>query len=174
VSAFLEGLRRIALWPLAVRPRRLRCDVIVVLGAALAPDGRLGPAVAERVAAGVRAYRAGTAPLMLMTGAIEATAMRRVAIACGVPSEAILVEEMAATTRQNAVASARLMRAHGLRRALIVTQRFHLRRSVAAFRRAGVEVEPLLLPIGRGNSLPQIAREYVALAAYTARGWLRF
>ena len=147
------------------------CDVIVVLGAALSPDGGLGPALAERVEAGAAAFHRGLAPKMIVTGALEATAMRTRAVELGVPFEAILLEHTALTTRQNALFSSALMRAHGFRRALIVTQPYHMRRAVAAFRKVGVEAEPLRFPSAR-NSLRQVAREYVALAIYGLRGWL--
>lgn len=97
--------------------------------------------------------------------------MRARAVALGVPNAAILLEPTARTTRENALASSALMRAHGLCRALIVTQPFHVRRSVAAFRRVGVEADPL--PFRSAvTTARQAAREYVALAVYAARGWL--
>ena len=60
-----------------------RFDVIVVLGAALGPEGDLGPALAERVLAGVEAWRAGQAPMLLMTGSYEAEKMKRRAVEAG-------------------------------------------------------------------------------------------
>jgi uncharacterized SAM-binding protein YcdF (DUF218 family) len=174
VSGLIDGLRRIALWPLSAQPGGGPADVIVVLGAALTADGRLGATLAERVAAGVRAYRDGAAPLVIMTGAREAGAMRAEAIAGGVPASAILLENTAATTRENAVASARLMRRHRLERALVVTHRFHSRRSMSAFRRVGVDAVVAVMPVGCGDSFSHIAREYLALAVYAARGWLRW
>ena len=146
--------------------------MIVVLGAALSRDGGLGPALAERVEAGVAAWKAGRAPLLLMTGALEASAMRARAVELGVPGEAILIEHSALTTRENALFCAEILRRRGLERALLVTQRYHRPRSVAAFRRAGVEAEALGFD-GRSATARMLARECVALAVYGARGWLR-
>jgi uncharacterized SAM-binding protein YcdF (DUF218 family) len=155
---------------LTAKARGIECDVIVVLGAALAPDGRLGPALEERVVAGAAAWHAGRAPLVIMTGAKEAGAMRARAVELGVPADVILLERTARTTRENATATTVIMRRRGLARALIVTQPYHSRRSVSAFRRAGVEAEPLGLP-ARDRWWP-VLREVVALASYAARGWL--
>jgi uncharacterized SAM-binding protein YcdF (DUF218 family) len=146
-------------------------DVLVVLGAALRADGELGPALAERVEVAAAAFHRGAAPCLIMTGAVEAEAMRRRAVELGVPEAAILVEKQARTTRENALATAALMRRHGLAHALLVTQRFHRPRSLAAFRRAGVAVEPLQFD-GRPARLKQLVREAVALLVYAARGWL--
>jgi uncharacterized SAM-binding protein YcdF (DUF218 family) len=171
VSVGRAWLLRLALRPLRAPQAEGPFDVIVVLGAALTPDGRLGPALAERVEAGADAWRRGLASRLLVTGAFEAEAMRRRAVELGVPFEAILLEKTALTTRGNAVASAEILRAEGLRRALVVTQPYHQRRSIAAFRRAGIDAAPLVFE-SRRNPPRQIAREYVALAIYAVRGWL--
>jgi uncharacterized SAM-binding protein YcdF (DUF218 family) len=145
-------------------------DVIVVLGAALGPDGDLGPALAERVLAGVEAWRNGMAPALMMTGRFEAELMKRRAVKLGVPAERIYVEPTALTTRENAVRCAELMRAHGLQRALIVTQDYHRPRAVAAFRRIGVEADGYRFA---GSTRWKLrAREVVARLAYRARGWI--
>ena len=145
-------------------------DVIVVLGAALGPEGDLGPALAERVLAGVEAWRAGRAPMMLMTGRYEAELMKRRAVKLGVPAERVLVETAALTTRQNATGCAAILRARKMSSALIVTQSFHRARSVAAFRRVGVAAEAL--PFADAMTRWRMrARELVARAVYRARGW---
>ena len=146
-------------------------EVIVVLGASLPPDGRLGRALEPRVVGGVEAFHRGRAPVVLMSGRYEARAMRDYAIARGVPSAAIWLEETALTTRGNALGAAELMRAHGLSRALLVTQPYHMRRSLAAFRRVGLTVAPV--PIPENAPYQQRVREWVALALYAARGWLQ-
>ena len=52
------------------------------------------------------------------------------------------VEPLAADTEQNAVFSARILRAAGVKRVLLVTHAMHMPRAEAAFRRAGLEVVP--------------------------------
>ena len=81
------------------------------------------------------------------------------------------IHHTALSTRDNAVFCAEILRAHGLRRALVVTQPYHRRRAVAAFRKAGVDAEALSFD-GVRESVRAISREYVALVAYAARGWL--
>jgi uncharacterized SAM-binding protein YcdF (DUF218 family) len=151
--------------------QRTGADVLVVLGAALTPDGRLGPALAERVEAGVSAWKSGLAPRLLMTGAYEASAMRQRAIELGVPAEAILLEHTALTTRENALFSGEILRQNGLRRALLVTQPYHRRRAVAAFRRTGISAEALKFRSQR-DTLKQHGREVVARLVYRLRGWI--
>jgi uncharacterized SAM-binding protein YcdF (DUF218 family) len=146
-------------------------EVLIVLGAALAADGRLGPALEERVVAGVAAWRQGLAPRVLMTGRFEAAAMRARALELGVPAEAVLVEHTARSTRENALFSSELLRRHGVRSALIVTQPWHRRRAVSAFRKVGVDARSLPFASTRVG-VRQLLRECVALVAYGLRGWL--
>jgi len=148
----------------------MTADVIVVLGAALGPEGDLGPLLAERVLAGVEAWRAGRAPMLLMTGKCEAELMKRRALKLGVPAERVLVETAALTTRENATGCAAILRANEMRRALVVTQPFHRARSVAAFRQVGIEAEALEYP-SMPVALKTRLRERVARAVYRARGW---
>ena len=191
--------------PLVPKSDGRAADVIVVLGAPLSLDGRLQTAGRERVEAGVAAWRAGLAPRLLFTGGrtdpsvwadlraglfgpqarergglAEAEAMRDHAVALGVPREAILVEDRARSTEENAVHVAVLMREHDLRRALLVTQPYHLRRSLALFHRAGVAAATLHVEESRMydggwgsiRSLRWVSREYVILALARLRGWL--
>jgi uncharacterized SAM-binding protein YcdF (DUF218 family) len=157
--------------PLDVGVRSVKADVLVVLGAAMTPDGRLGPALDERVRVGVDAWHRGVAPKILMTGKYEATAMRARALELGVAESAILLEHTALSTRENALFSSELMRVHGLARALIVTQPFHRLRAIAAFRKLGIDAQALAFPSERVTPR-QVFREYGALAVYGLRGWL--
>ena len=81
-------------------------DVIVVLGAALGPEGDLGPALAERVLAGVEAWRARAGADAADDRRYEAELMKRRAVKLGVPAERVLVETAALTTRENATGCA--------------------------------------------------------------------
>jgi uncharacterized SAM-binding protein YcdF (DUF218 family) len=145
-------------------------DVIIVLGAVLSPEGDLGPALGERVYHGIEAWRARRAPMIIMTGKHEALKMKARAIKYGVPDENILTEPTARTTRENALRCSELMRVHRFERALLVTQAFHRRRALAAFRRCGVDVEPLGF-VGLESAKLRI-REVIAFSVYKLRGWV--
>ena len=109
-------------------------DAIVVLGAPV------GPTLEERVRAGVALWQQGVAPRMILSGiAPEAPTMARMASQLGVPEAALWIEDRARSTQENALRSAELLRAAGLRSALVVTTPYHLRRAMALFRRAGID-----------------------------------
>lgn len=119
------------------RPRR--ADAIVVLGCPL--SGRL----ARRVGHGVRLYREGAAPVLLLSGGgrgsePEAMVMRRMALSGGIPGAALLVEPNSRDTLENARETAAMLCERGWRRVVLVSDRTHLPRAALLFRLAGVEL----------------------------------
>jgi len=140
---------RVLGWPLAHgRTRVDAADAIVVLGAPLTADGRVTQVLIERIRAGMALLDAGVAPLLVMSGGrtrgasvAEAQAMAAWARGQGVAERALLVEDASATTYENAKNIADLLLPRGLRRVVLVTTPFHLRRSVRWFRRFGFAAE---------------------------------
>jgi uncharacterized SAM-binding protein YcdF (DUF218 family) len=110
-------------------------DAIVVMGAAQY-DGRPSPQLAARLDHVVTLYRAGFAPVVVVTGGkqpadrfTEAEASRDYLVERGVPSDAILLESEGRTTYQSLEGVADLLEARGLVRVLVVTDPFHSLRS---------------------------------------------
>jgi uncharacterized SAM-binding protein YcdF (DUF218 family) len=85
-----------------------RFDTIIVLGYPANPDGTPSPEQRERTLEGVREYRAGVAPRIIMTGGpahnqyVEAHVMAKLAAEHRVPRDAIIEESRAHNTIQNA------------------------------------------------------------------------
>jgi SanA protein len=142
---------------------------IVVLGASLRADGGLTRALDERVRVGVDLWRRQLAPVVIMTGGgsgvrVEADAMAARAAELGVPMAALRCEREARNTAENAFNVAADLEPGT--RVWVVTQPFHLRRSMYHFRRAGLT--PLAwhndasIQFERPASLRWIAREYLA------------
>jgi len=110
--------------------------------------------------------------------------MRDALIQLGVPADRIVVEQESQSTRDEAVLVARMLPALNVSQAVVVTQGFHLRRSVAAFRAAGIETIPAITvappttgadwwwPSNRALAFTGvIVRELIANAWYWSRGW---
>lgn len=128
---------------------------MVVLGGAVGgrrPPWRLYPDLnsgADRMWHAARLYRAGKAPLVVLSGGTvhveegaEAEAMREFLVDLGVPATAMLLEGSSTTTTENAADTARLLLPRGVRRILLVTSALHMRRARGLFERAGFEVVP--------------------------------
>jgi uncharacterized SAM-binding protein YcdF (DUF218 family) len=99
----------------------------------------------KRIDRGIHLFRAGAAPLLLLSGGgtgpvPEAEAMRRMALARGVPEAALLVEPGSRDTVENAWETARLLRPRGGRSVFLVSDRAHLPRAALLFRLAGLRI----------------------------------
>jgi uncharacterized SAM-binding protein YcdF (DUF218 family) len=110
-------------------------DTIIVLGSPAKSDGTPSPEQRERVLEGIREYKAGIAPRIIMTGAaahnhfVEAHTMAQFAATQGIPTTVILEEPQALDTIQNIYYSAQLMHQHNWSSAEIVSSPNHLGRT---------------------------------------------
>jgi uncharacterized SAM-binding protein YcdF (DUF218 family) len=155
-----------------------KADAIVVLGAAIGRDGMASDALARRIRHGIALFEAGAAPRLILcggdssrAGVSEAAVMRDVALAAGVPTTAILLDERSASTFDNAKETAQLMRAHALATVILVSEGYHLRRARALFRLHGVNVAAVsAAPPGRvGYRIAMTLRELLTLPANFCR-----
>ncbi|WP_116131296.1 YdcF family protein [Tropicimonas sp. IMCC34043] len=118
---------------------------IVILGAAVWQDGRPSPTLARRIAQGAAEAARRPGARVIGSGGLgreppaEALVIARELVAQGVAAERILTEPRSTDTFENARYSIALMRAHGLTRALVVSDAYHLPRAILTFRRLGVE-----------------------------------
>src|SRR5688572_17945406 len=108
------------------QPPLERTDAIVVIS---------GDESQARLSEGIRLFRAGWAPKLILSGAAEdgvlsnARAMEITALELGVPPAAVLLEPQAMDTFGNAVYTRRIMLDHGMRSAILVTSPYHLHRA---------------------------------------------
>ena len=187
-------------------------DAIVVLGGATAPALKPRPWVevserGDRILYGARLYNQGKAPKLILSGgrvtwrggsgASEAGDMSKIAAAMNVPAEDILLEETSLNTRQNAVNVKALIAQQNINSLLLVTSALHMPRSVAIFRKLGIEVIPaptdylvtkedfegvnatlqarLIALFPDAVALDQFTvamKEYVGFLFYRLRGWV--
>jgi uncharacterized SAM-binding protein YcdF (DUF218 family) len=129
---------------------------VVILGAAVRPDGTPSPALRARVQA-ARAWgeRQDPPALYVPTGAIgthppaECVAMAAVLMAAGVPEARILQEPTGTDTLSSVLACIRLLRARGHAGAVrVATHRYHLPRVLALFHLAGMPAQAVPPPAG--------------------------
>lgn len=110
-------------------------DTIIVLGTPANPDGTPSPEQRARVLEGIREYRTGVAPRLIMTGGpahnqfVEAHVMALFAESQGVAASGIVEEGHAQNTIQNIFYSAQIMHAHGWSSAEVVSSGYHLPRT---------------------------------------------
>jgi uncharacterized SAM-binding protein YcdF (DUF218 family) len=132
------------------RPAELPAGANIVVLSAGTTDGQMDAATAERTATGIALYQElvarGESPLLVMSGgrgvndpAAKATLMADTARAAGVPVDALRVEPESHSTLQNAIYSREILGPEAAEEPVIlVTNRYHLPRSWASFRWAGM------------------------------------
>ncbi len=153
---------------------RRDADAIVVFGARAYADGRPSTALADRVRTACALYREGRAPLVVLSGGPgdgafhETDVMRAIALAGGVPAEAIVIDTDGRSTRATVENAARTLHDRGLRTALVVSHAYHLPRVRMACDRAGIVAYSVPAQETRVIAAMPLfmAREVAALWAY--------
>jgi uncharacterized SAM-binding protein YcdF (DUF218 family) len=179
-------------------------QAIVVLGGSLNMPSEAHRLVgitnsSDRILAALRLYRAGKAPLVVLSGGDspllpkarnlhEADEMREILEEWGVPETAILVEGGSINTQENALFTRKLLEPRGIGRVILVTSAIHMPRAAATFRKVGFDVVPSPADFLTGwekqmaffNCFPSSGalvnssnaiHEWLGLWVYRLRGW---
>jgi uncharacterized SAM-binding protein YcdF (DUF218 family) len=188
-------------------------EAIVVLGggteSALPP--RTGVEVnsaGDRLIHAADLYHAGASPLLILSGGkIEwmestddtpASDMQKILLKLDVPDNAMILQPKSLNTHDDAVYSAEILKNKGIKRIILVTSAMHMPRSLALFRKQGVDVIPsptdftitedgwnrtfnpnpetlLTNIIPNSSSLgltTNVLKEYIGYVTYLFQGWL--
>jgi uncharacterized SAM-binding protein YcdF (DUF218 family) len=101
-------------------------------------------------------------------------------IADGIPREAFVAEGRSASTRENALETARLIQDLPGKKVLL-TSDFHMYRALRVFRKVGIEAAPMAVPDvlhstehwnGRFSAFETMLAESAKIVYYAARGWI--
>ncbi|HSA55269.1 MAG TPA: YdcF family protein [Gemmatimonadaceae bacterium] len=143
LGAWLLSVLAVVVW--GARDRAEPADAIVVLGAAQYA-GRPSPVLKARLDHAVALWKQGLARHLIVTGGrgtgdttTEAAVSRRYLLRQGVADSVILLEDLGRTTNASLDAVADIMRRHGLRRAILVSDPFHMLRLQILAQRLGVQ-----------------------------------
>ena len=189
-------------------------DAIVVLGGATEPKLPPRPWVevkeqGDRILYGARLHNEGHADTLILSGGrvtwrggssgkdSEAQDMKQFAMAMNVPEADILLEDTSLNTRENAVNVQKILEEKSLNSVLLVTSALHMPRSVAIFKKLGINIIPAptdylvstesyenvnttwqgrilaLFPDAEAQAqFTRALKEYVGFAFYRLRGWV--
>ena len=135
----------VRIWQQGTQDERRRVDAIVVLGAAQY-NGRPSPVFDARLEHAVALWDAGLADMFIVTGGkipgdrtTEAAVAREYALREGVPAASILGEDEGRNTLSSLRAVGALMREHGLRSAVFVSDPTHMLRVLRIADDLGIE-----------------------------------
>jgi len=177
---------------------------IVLTGATiplLKPDDRVYfHRGADRVTHTVQLYKMGLIRKILISGGTgllteddepEANKFRKVMIMMGIPQEDIIIENETRNTHESAIEVKSLLESlqFSPEQCLLITSAFHMRRSLACYRKVGLNIEPfstdfyahprsfypdvLFIPKIEAMLLWQkLIKEWVGMAAYKVAGYI--
>jgi vancomycin permeability regulator SanA len=141
--------------------------VAIIFGAKVYESGVLSPVLDARVRAGVELYQASKVRKLLMTGDNgrasydEVTAMKRRAVALGVPAVDV-VRDFAGFRTYDSCYRARDV--FGIDRAVLVTQAFHLNRALYLARQLGIDAVGYVAEPGMPDGMIQASERRELLA----------
>jgi uncharacterized SAM-binding protein YcdF (DUF218 family) len=167
-------------------------EAVVVLGCGLR-HGAVSPMLRSRLDRAVEVFRrsdgAGRTPVVVVSGGqgededrTEADAMAEYLVAHGVPSDLVLREARSRNTRENLRFSSEVLREAGVLRdagvlgdggvhgrTLVVTNDYHVMRTVITARRTGLDARVLGAPTARQSIPSAFLREFAAVLVM--HGW---
>ena len=116
-------------------------DCIIVLGCGVKADGRPSAMLEDRLKRGVELYKNGAAPKIIMSGDHgqktydEVNVMKKYATAAGVPSEDVFMDHAGFSTYETVYRAKEIF---GADKVIIVTQKYHLYRTLYIAEKLGV------------------------------------
>lgn len=124
-------------------------DVIIVLGSPSNSDCTPHIIMQTRVNKAVSLFNKNKVKALIFSGASvqnscsEAQVMATYAVSLGIPKDAIILEEQARNTSENAYYSVRLMKKQQFKKALIVTSKPHIKRACMVFSKYAISFKML-------------------------------
>jgi len=155
---------------------------------------------ADRVTHTIQLYKLGLIEKILVSGGTgrllkadepEADKFKKVMVMAGIPAEDILLENETRNTFESAVAVKKILDSlnFGVEDCLLITSAFHMRRSLACYRKAGLDIETfstdfyglqdkilltsILLPSIEGFIIwEKLFKEWTGFVAYKVAGYI--
>jgi len=106
----------------------------------------------DRILQAVSLYKTGKIKRMLISSGsgslvfrdmLESSLLKRYLITIGIPDSAMLIDSSSDNTYQNAMNTAQILKKENIHgKLLLITSSIHMRRALAVFKKAGIEVTP--------------------------------
>ena len=119
-------------------------DAIVVLGAGLRPDGTPSNMLEDRLKGAIELYKKGIAPKIIVSGDCsgedydEVSAMKKYCVDNGVAEDDVIRDDAGYSTYET---MDNVVNGMGYERIMVVTQKYHVYRSVYIARRMGADAD---------------------------------
>ena len=142
INAYVVGSTKDQILSPADATALAEVDCVLVLGCYVNENGEPSQMLKDRLAAGVAMYEAGAAPKLLLSGDHgrytydEVTAMGQYALDAGIPARDIFLDHAGFSTYESIYRAKEIF---GARKILIISQEYHLYRSLQIANALGLE-----------------------------------
>jgi uncharacterized SAM-binding protein YcdF (DUF218 family) len=180
--------------PLVISDQPRKADAIVVLGGGVGESGKVGQGYEERAQYAVELYKKGCARYIVFSSGYmylfkETLVMKALAVSLGVPESAIILENRASNTYENAICIKEISDNARWKSILLLSSPYHMLRVSKVFRKVASDVSVAYTPIPNSSfyrhaqtglftkkiSLRQIngiIHEYIGILYYWRKGWI--
>jgi len=182
VAGLLVAINVVQVWIAGRANDTSPVDAIVVMGAAQY-DGRPTAQFAARLDHALTLWSSGVAPIIVTTGGnqpgdrfTEGGSGAKYLNERGVDATSLVIEESGSTTRQSLEAVAKMLKARGAERVVIVTEPFHALRSKLIAQDLGLTVSlssTRTSPMGRSDSIRHHLEEGIGVTVAQFVGFRR-
>lgn len=141
--------------PLFVKDVKQPADVIIALSAGLIKDCKPHPNLVKResYASQLRKEGLSQSGKVIITGQYSIPSVvtddechSMLSKQLDIPEDALIIDNVAFSTQDNVLNSKAIMKKHGWKTALIVTEKSHMMRTMLTFKKAGITVYPVSVP----------------------------
>lgn len=180
--------------PLVVSQTPVQADCVVVFGGGVGESGKAAQGYEERVGYAVELYKKGYAKHLILSSGYryffeETLLMKALAMALGVPEDAIVLENGSRNTYENVTFTKAILDQRRWKSALLVSSPYHMRRVSLVFDKSAKGVSVTCVPLPKSSfyshqaagffkrqvNLAQIGailHEYLGMAYYWWKGWI--
>ena len=174
--------------PLKISHLPVKADCIVVFAGGVGESGKAGQGYEERVKYAVELYNKGYAKnLIFSSGYVyvfkEPYVMKALAVALGVPQEAIILEDEASGTYQNVKFTSDILLSKGWNEILLVSSPYNIRRASLVFKKLDKNLKVVYTPVinpqfyhrkkrVKLEQIKAIAHEYLGIIYYWWKGYI--
>jgi uncharacterized SAM-binding protein YcdF (DUF218 family) len=168
----------VIIFSFGMEAKPVKSDCIIILGCQVYGN-EPSPFLKYRLEEGLRLYKLGYGRFIIVSGGKgagedipEALAMRDYLISIGAPSSAVIMEDKSVSTFANITNSREKMDEYGLNSAVIVSNKYHLKRASLIAQKEGVEASysGIFVSNYKGQELKGFLREILALMKYYITG----
>ncbi len=180
--------------PLKITQTPQKADCIVVFGGGVGESGRAGQGYEERVGYAVELYKKGYASHLIFCSAYtkffeETLLMKAIAVALGVPKDAIILEDQARNTFSDVKFTREILVKEKWNKVLLVSSPYNMLRARLVFEHIAKDIDVVYTPLPQSafyahdvknvfqsqvnvQQIKAIFHEYFGILYYWWKGWI--